>query len=65
MRSKSSNLEEWKIWGVDVEMGLYLWRYNFFGEGSVLMKCSILYRGLRGSTQFFWVCVWGGVVISC
>ncbi len=24
MRSKSSNLEAWKIWGVDIEMGPYL-----------------------------------------
>ncbi len=29
MRSKSSNLEVWKIWGVDVEMALFLCRYNF------------------------------------
>ncbi len=24
MRSKSSNLDVWKIWGVDPKMGLYL-----------------------------------------
>ncbi len=29
MRSKSSNLQVCKIWCVDVEMGLYLSKYNF------------------------------------
>ncbi len=30
MRSKSSNLEVQIIWGIDVEMGPYLWRHKYF-----------------------------------
>ncbi len=29
LRSKSSNLEVQKIWGVDVEMALYLTKYKY------------------------------------
>ncbi len=29
-RTKSSNLEVWKTWGVEVEIGPYLWRYKYF-----------------------------------
>ncbi len=28
-------------------------KLQIFGERSILMKCSILYGGLRGSIQFF------------
>ncbi len=47
-----SNLEVQKKWGVNVEMSLYLRRRQIFDEGSILIKCSMLYWGLKGSIQF-------------
>ncbi len=48
-RSKSSDLEEPKIWGMDVEMGSNLRKYKFFGERSMLIKCSFLFVYLSSS----------------
>ncbi len=51
--SKISNLEMWKIWGMDVEMAPYLRKYkNLLKEVYQLMKCSLLYGGLSGNILF-------------
>ncbi len=52
-------------YGVLIQKWVYISDGTIFCEGSILMKCSILYGGLRGSIQFlsfetfYMVFVWG------
>ncbi len=41
-----------EIWGIVVEMSLYLRGVQIFCEGSILVKCNILHGGLRGGIYF-------------